>query len=388
MIIRHRADGMKFCIHCYQQPNNNPSSYEELFSYHSGFVSFTIIIMKEFQIPFTEKECLFNGFERTSSSKSLFLRSKVGLPDKLPGHPQTMLTPSDLLDFLRADLTTPDLDRFSPWLWLVATQDSAHISSLTHQVVRGREITITENPELHLVWHDKRIFVKPLPPFLLSYDFWSACFGATSWPDKDKGAIYRAAIGFLRSYRYLIRYPSDFALAVDKGLLPVDCNSPSEDEAQKISYPSFITFINTFVPPNVSDAIVSGRYQYGDLRLSRLNFWAKFILGRFAFSKAYGNYDAYFSRFYGPLLFLFGVLSILISSVQLGYTAHEGVSIVQDTWRPLYKIGEGLCVALLVIICFIGLSLFTLLVFMALRETIFALRALRTRRATADHMQA
>ena len=56
---------------------------------------------------------------------------------------------SGLYEYLAAELITRDLNQLALHLWLVATQDS---SALTHQVVRGREIIVTEKPELHLVW--------------------------------------------------------------------------------------------------------------------------------------------------------------------------------------------------------------------------------------------
>lgn len=36
-----------------------------------------------------------------------------------------------------------------------------------------REIIVTEGPRLHLVWIYDRVFIKPLPRYLLSYTFWS-----------------------------------------------------------------------------------------------------------------------------------------------------------------------------------------------------------------------
>ncbi|KAK8182135.1 hypothetical protein BC567DRAFT_158383 [Phyllosticta citribraziliensis] len=290
-------------------------------------------------------------------------------PKRLPSRPQTRLTRSDVLKFLKKDFHTPRLDKFTPWLWLVATQDSTHISDLTHQIVRGREITVTERPELHLVWHDKRIFIKPIPPFLLSSAFWKACFAKdarTEGEDLEAENIHRSLLGFMRSYRFLIQYPSDFALAVQKGLVP-----------PKIDFASFIRFMEDF---DVDDADVSRRFQYGDLRLGRLNFWAKFVLGEFSFFKAYGNYDAYFGRFYGPLLFIFGLLTIMINAIQLGFESRDGLGTIHDNWRPLYRVGEGVCVAILLVICIIAISLLALFVFMGLRETIFALRHLAKRR--------
>lgn len=322
---------------------------------------------------------------------------------RLPGHPQTTLDRSDILQFLETDFRTPQLDAFSKWLWLVSTQDSSHVFSLTHQVAVGREITVTENPELHLVWHDHRVFVKPIPPFLLSHAFWSAVLEPEPSASTNKDAVYKSILGFMRTYQHLVQHPSDFALAEKHGLLPIDCNSIYKradgenvaaelacgDENSRITYTSFVKFIQAFGPLAILDADVSPRYQYGQLRLGPLNFWGKFVLRKFIFFKVYGNYDAYFGRFYGPFLFTFGVLSILISSIQLGYSSQQGLyGTTKNSWRPLYKVGEGFCVAVMLVVCLIGVCLIVVFVFMTAREMTLALAALRRKKRKSNSQAA
>lgn len=36
----------------------------------------------------------------------------------------------------------------------------------------NRAIVITERADEHLVWHEHRIFIKPMPAFLLCHSFW------------------------------------------------------------------------------------------------------------------------------------------------------------------------------------------------------------------------
>lgn len=55
----------------------------------------------------------------------------------------------------------------------------------------------------------------------------------------------------------------------------------------------------------VEDWQVSGRDHYGDLRLTRLNFWAKPILRRWHFRKATWQYAEHFARYLAHLLFIF-----------------------------------------------------------------------------------
>src|SRR5450432_3090044 len=82
----------------------------------------------------------------------------------LPGQPRISFDdPDRLTQFLLEDLSIPLLEKMAPWLWMLSTQSSDNISPLQHQRVKGREIVITENPQLHLVWFYNRIYLKPIP---------------------------------------------------------------------------------------------------------------------------------------------------------------------------------------------------------------------------------
>lgn len=239
----------------------------------------------------------------------------------LPGQPRIHLNSLDLPAYLQSEFTTPDLDKVAPHLWLVATQDSSHIAPLTKQLVRGRHPVITENPNLHLVWVNDRIYIKPIPKYLFSHAFWE--FYLPSRPDSlpsssspgdiHQDTVYRAALGFLRSYAYLVRHRSDFRIATreEYALIP-----------KGIKYADFVQFIARFQA--APDDAVSPRYHFGDLRLSRLNFWAKFFLGRFTFHKMHQQYSGQFKQYYGPLLFIFGFLSVALSAMQVVLAALEG----------------------------------------------------------------
>ncbi|CAG8979288.1 hypothetical protein HYALB_00012671 [Hymenoscyphus albidus] len=108
----------------------------------------------------------------------------------------------------------------------MSTYSSSNINPLHRQRVKGREIIITEEP----LWFHDRIYIKPLPKYLLSYRFWemflvnqSTCLGGR------RDAIRKAALGYLRTYRYLIQHESDFHIAkqdhlclVPHGVRPVE----------------------------------------------------------------------------------------------------------------------------------------------------------------------
>ena len=145
-----------------------------------------------------------------------------GAAQRLPGYPQILLQDTtELRTFLSKDLRAPILEALSHRLWWMSTQSSAHVWPLHHQAVKLRNIVISENPELHLIWYYDRIFIKPLPKYLLSFDFSNTYL--TSQPSslgQEREIIKRSALGFLRTYQYLVQYESDFNIAIEKGLLP------------------------------------------------------------------------------------------------------------------------------------------------------------------------
>lgn len=76
---------------------------------------------------------------------------------------------------------------------------------------------MTEDPRLHLIWIDDRIFLKPLPHYLMSYVFWDTFM---SGPSKHGAAVKlrKAALGYLPTHFYLIKYESDLRIAQDPAL--------------------------------------------------------------------------------------------------------------------------------------------------------------------------
>lgn len=91
---------------------------------------------------------------------------------RLPGYPRIFIRDSEKLrDHLVHEFYSEDLEKLAPKLWLMSTQSSSNISPLHRQKVKARNIVITEDPRLHLAWVGDRIFIKPMPLYLLSYNF-------------------------------------------------------------------------------------------------------------------------------------------------------------------------------------------------------------------------
>jgi hypothetical protein len=145
---------------------------------------------------------------------------------------------------------------------------------LHYQLLLGREVIVTEQMDLHLVWSSKWISIKPLPRFILELQFWReylcckdncACPTAGdfavqgSYNECPQRKLWRSATGFLFSYAALICYESDFLIAQEKHLIPLDLTWSS--------WRLLVQELNTEFIYNK----INSRFLYGELRLGRLS---------------------------------------------------------------------------------------------------------------------
>lgn len=187
---------------------------------------------------------------------------------------------------LSHDLCVRRLNDVHPWLWLAGLPVPPQ--ALHVQRMKGRDIVVCEQADLHLVWEPKRIFVKPLPRCLLDAAFWrqhlcasehgelasleavitggsgefavpainvddirqadvtsadklwleasavaasistaaAAAASPTAATMAEELSLYGCALGFLLSYVALVAHESDYRIAMELGLLPDDLKWP------------------------------------------------------------------------------------------------------------------------------------------------------------------
>lgn len=246
-----------------------------------------------------------------------------------------MLRPKQsLTDYLSLDLSTPRLNNIHQHLWLAGLPSAAR--PLHRQKLLGRSLLITENPDEHLVWVEKQSSIKPLPLYLLNYDYWAAhlCHSED---------LYQSACGLLYSYAWLICHECDLDIAKDTALLPRD-----------IEWSDWVVFMDIFLDhiDLVTLSDMNKRYQYGELRLTRLNTiyrfmppshsMRNFVHGYRAESTWYG---AYFGRHFRWLLALFAIVSVTLSALQVGLAT----SALQDS-RNFVNAAYGFTITALIII--------------------------------------
>lgn len=198
------------------------------------------------------------------------------------------ITPKNISAFLDAEFCLTRLNKIHNYLWLCGLPSSPR--SLHYQQLKGRQIVISEQLDLHLIWssNPNRIFVKPLPRYLLSPQFWRSHICVS----RD---VYQTALGFILSYIHLIERESDFNIATEHNLLPAEISWPAWLEFMKEVLAATADVTHSSAPSKMhvhtsqaelkrSDSGrvsvgVNPRFVYGELRLGRLNWITRLILG-------------------------------------------------------------------------------------------------------------
>lgn len=175
--------------------------------------------------------------------------------------------------FFSQELDVKRLHRIMHWLWLCG--QTAPPRPLHHQLLMDRRIVVTERLDFHLVWGDDRMFVKPLPRWLIRRDFWELQLDDED-EDKDpqmgassgSGAggpirtVKSVALGFLLSYVALIQHESDFEIAMETRLIP-----------KELTWSKWKVLVREILDGRRErlHRQVADRFIYGELRLHRLN---------------------------------------------------------------------------------------------------------------------
>lgn len=235
----------------------------------------------------------------------------VSHTDTLPGYPRLFLKEeTKVIAFLRLQLFPVELEKMARKLWCMSKHDRASISPLHRQQVKKRKIVITGDPKLHLVWYHDRIFIKPMPKYLMSYTVWKNLLSCNAQTRKARREARQAALDFIRTYYHLLQHESDLRMAKKIGLIP-----------ERVTWERFCAFSNH--SDIIEDCSVLGRYEYGEIRLTRHNFYALLLLRKRHFQRIETQYSSYFARFYGPILFAIGIASVALNAMQVDLSVEQ-----------------------------------------------------------------
>ena len=224
-----------------------------------------------------------------------------------------------------------------------------------------------------MVWFRDTVYLKPLPSYLLNYRFWTLYLfphvpSHSQQPvdAQNLSPTCRAAFGFLRSYGYLIKHESDYHLALESHLVP--CG---------MSFQRFRLFIAAFEA--VPDELVSSRYHYGQLRLTRLNWAVRFVGPKTLDSwLPWNNHNRYWhteQAFHelGPaLLGIFAILSLALSAMQVLLATADS-----NQWPAFRNASSGFLIGVLVVSLAIILAAPFGVVCLLLSQLVFAVKQRR-----------
>lgn len=218
-------------------------------------------------------------------------------------------------EFLRYDLNVSRLTEIEKYLWWAGMRKAAR--PLHRQVMMDRNVIVTEQADLHLTWRGPRIYIKPLPRYLLNVDFWKNNICS----DTDS-ALFESAKGFLLSYVWLVFNESDFQMAIDNSnhprLLP-----------EGITYEEWSQFVAEFMKGDDFEDIeqINLRYRFGELRLNRLNTIYRIKYGRKHFVRGYfygyHEYGTFLEHNFAWIVTFFAYVAIVLTAMQVGLATKQ-----------------------------------------------------------------
>ncbi|KAL5354546.1 hypothetical protein ACLOAV_000635 [Pseudogymnoascus australis] len=219
-------------------------------------------------------------------------------------------------EFLRHDLNVSRLTDIERHLWWAGMRKAAR--PLHRQVMMDRHVVVTEQADLHLTWRGPRIYIKPLPKYLLNVDFWNKNICS----DSGDSELYESAKGFLLSYIWLVFNESDFQMAIDNSnhprLLP-----------EGITYQQWTGFIADFMNGDDFDHMdqINPRYRFGELRLNRLNTIYRIKYGRKHFIRGYfygyHEYGTFMEQNFAWIVTFFAYVAIVLTAMQVGLATKQ-----------------------------------------------------------------
>lgn len=220
--------------------------------------------------------------------------------------------------YLEETLSVKRLNDIRKWLWIAGLPSIAR--PLHEQISKGRNIVLTERADCHLVWQDNSILIKPMPEILLDYDAWVKYLGRAN-------SCRKAACGFLITYLWLICHESDFHIAQQHHLLP------DFVEWEAWSYFAASVYDHLFEKgTDFSMELVDARYDYGELRLSRLNKIYRLGLGFLrcdlktlvhGYKSNYTTYQSFIQRKTAWLVTLVVYIGVVLTAMQVGLATNE-----------------------------------------------------------------
>ncbi|CEJ93273.1 hypothetical protein VHEMI08875 [[Torrubiella] hemipterigena] len=236
------------------------------------------------------------------------------LPASYRGEDDNVIASSHgIMACIAQELDLKRLSNIQQYLWRAGVPRPPR--PLHRQLLLGRQIVITEQMDMHLVWTKGKIFLKPVLRFLLEPTFWSAYLNCQTCCVPNRNPFHpsqisckrRCALGFLYSYTALITHESDFRVAQEKGLLPLE-----------MEWSAWRTLVYQLNVEHIHQRI-DYRFIHGELRLSRLNeiyyFYKTPLRG---YMPSWDRYSAFFQYHFTWLASTIAYIAIVLTAMQVG----------------------------------------------------------------------
>ncbi|KAF1347422.1 hypothetical protein EJ07DRAFT_142484, partial [Lizonia empirigonia] len=173
----------------------------------------------------------------------------------------------DVAGFLQEDLDLTRLNSIHDYLWLAGRPVRAR--PLHRYQLFGLDIRCTQQMDLHLLKTRTHLMLKPLPLWIFDHDVWHRHIN-------DNTEWHESATGFLMSYVWLLTTPIDLKIAQDLALVH-----------KAISWGSWREFVRDFLHRVDMNTLaqVNKRYQFGDLRLDRIDMIYRYSFWKTLFAR-------------------------------------------------------------------------------------------------------
>ncbi len=207
------------------------------------------------------------------------------------------------------------------------------------------------------MWYYDKMFLKPIPPYLLSRAFWE-------YIQEADNEVWKAAAGFMRTYYYLKQYEVDFSRATSSDLQLI----PRLEGREPITFEEFADFIAHF--HTLSDHEVASRYSYGALRLSRLNHLSRIFLHKWTYFHLHPRWSENLGRVVAPVVTLFAVLATILNSMQVVLAAQGSNG--DEVWPEFLFESKWFAIVVMFLVALILVVLAMIVVVMLLKDGAFA----------------
>ncbi|KAJ5730532.1 uncharacterized protein N7483_005040 [Penicillium malachiteum] len=197
----------------------------------------------------------------------------------------------NLSSILDHDLLVHRLNCIHSWLWMCGRPMPPR--AMHKQMALSRTIVLTEDMDMHLLWLGNRIFIKPLPLYLLHSDFWNkhnACFLTSGQSDPSP--------------------TQSISRVGTQGLLP-----------PAMTWEQWRNFSSQFLSQHCYFSI-NPRFWYGELGLNRLNMiyslaWGLIFRG---YSRVGGaaTYEELIRHNFAALATILAYAIVVLSAMQTG----------------------------------------------------------------------